>query len=100
MSSSKEDDCRCANNYYNTKPQLKLQSETTHNSTFKAYPIEHQPTYQMSKVEQKHYDPTVLQTSYKSTYVKPVIVNDDKSSNANQVSNYLANKPKNVPFYS
>jgi hypothetical protein len=54
----------------------------------------------MPKVAQKHYDPAVLQTNYKSTYVKPDITNQDRSSDSNLVSNYLANKPKNVPFYS
>jgi hypothetical protein len=49
---------------------------------------------------QKHYDPEMLQSSYKTTFTKPN-VNSNASSNDQAILNqYYQNKPKNVPFYS
>lgn len=47
---------------------------------------------------QKHYDPDVLKSSYKSTYTKPAqnVFPDQIDS----ISQHFNNKPKNVPFYS
>jgi hypothetical protein len=42
-------------------------------------PLERPQNFDPPKVNQKHYDPEVLQTSYKSQYVKPAI----KHENAN-----------------
>lgn len=57
----------------------------------------------MPKVQQKHYDPELLQTSYKSQYKKidhaQSTDNFGQSSKINTTEDYLARKPK-VPFYS
>ena len=94
------DDCKCVNSYYNNKPKLKMEGQTTHNANYKAYKIDPQPQLQPPKVTQKHYDPDVLQTSYKATYTKPTVQNTSTASDQNFISQYYQNKPKNVPFYS
>jgi hypothetical protein len=57
----------------------------------------------MPKVQQNHYDPEILQTSYKSQYIKPnnpLTSTTLKSYNDSAiVSSYLNQKPK-IPFYS
>ena len=57
----------------------------------------------MPKVQQKHYDPEVLQTSYKSQYKKIDAVqsseNFGQSIKMTKTQDYLAKKLK-VPFYS
>jgi hypothetical protein len=57
----------------------------------------------MPKVQQKHYDPEVLQTSYKSQYKKIDATqstdNFGQSSKMTTTQDYLDRKPK-VPFYS
>lgn len=93
-----KDDCRCANSYYSNKPKLKLDCETTHNANFKPHPIEPAPSMQPPKVVQKHYDPTLLQSSYKSTFTKPQAVNNSASNDSAIINQYYQNKPKNVPF--
>lgn len=91
------EDCRCANSYYRNKPKVKLESETTHNANFKPHPIEPTPSLVPPKIVQKHYDPELLQSSYKSTYTKPPI-NQASSYDASLISQYYQNKPKHGPF--
>ena len=95
-----EDNCRCANSYYSNKPQLKLQTETTHQSTFKAHPIPQRQDIDPPKVVQKRYDPEVLRSSYNATYVKPKAVKDSYQDSVDSLSRHMMNKPKNIPFQS
>lgn len=56
----------------------------------------------MPTVQQKHYDPEILQTSYKSQYKKVDATqssdNFGSSSKVNPVQDYLSKKPK-AQFY-
>jgi hypothetical protein len=95
-----EDNCICANSYYSNKPQLKLQTETTNQATFKAYPIPSRQEINPPKVIQKRYDPEVLKSSYSATYTKPQNLSRSQGDHLDSISQHLLNKPKNVPFYS
>lgn len=94
-----KDDCRCASSYYSNKPQLKLQGETTNQSTFKAHPITRQPELQVPKVVQRHYESDLLKTSYNSSFTKPPAASSFPDQ-IDSIGKHLSNKPKNVPFYS
>lgn len=93
-----KDDCRCANSYYAKKPQLKLQSETTHQLTYVQHPIPKNTELPLPKYVPKHYDPEALQSSYKKTFTShpqaPI------ADQIDTVAYHLSKKPKNVPFYS
>lgn len=95
-----EDDCRCANGYYRNKPQLKLQTETTNQATFKSHPIPARQELPPPKVTSKRYDPEVLRTSYNSTFTKPTPLKEGYSSQVDSLSKHVHNQPKHVPFYS
>lgn len=55
--------------------------------------------FEVPKVVQKHYDPEVLQSSYKSQYNKPIVTKEPSNTSVNPAESYLKNKP-HVPFYS
>lgn len=93
-----KDDCRCTNSYYRNKPQIKLETETTHNSFFKPIPLEKPVRYDAPKVIQKHYDPSLLQSNYASNFTKPPPSNNYNSNDTALISQYYQNKPKNIPF--
>lgn len=65
--------------------------------------MEKQQTFEAPKPKSKHYDPDVLQTSYKMQYVKPeVSLNGDNNTLAASnalAQSYLARKSK-IPFSS
>lgn len=93
-----KDDCRCANSYYANKPQIKLQAETTNKITYVPHPIPKSTELAPPKHVQKHYDPDVLKTSYKSTFTQPPP--PPRTEQIDTLAHHLNNKPKNVPFYS
>jgi hypothetical protein len=64
--------CRCDYSYLRKKGP-KFEGETTTQAYYKPYAVERAPTYEVPKPKPKHYDPDVLQTSYKMQYVKPKI---------------------------